>query len=235
MSLCQGQQWPHAASGRRHSGHPGQDGDNCHMYLDDLVVVAPSLKIANNQHDIAKSLLYELGLPEAQDKSQQPATSIKWLGITIDSESGTLSILQEKLTDTLDLMKTFSARQSMSLQSVIGKIMHITKCIRPALVFMAHLLDELRGHPQLFININSAMRSDLRWFIEFVSTWKGVALFPKTSPVSEIVVDACLDGICATTHRSAYAYPLSEISDQLSNISEIEAFNVAVALQTFVN
>ena len=156
------------------------------------------------------------GLPEAQDKSQPPATSIKWLGITIDSVHGTLSIPQNKLAETLDLIKNRSKRRSISrkqLQSVLGKVMHIAKCICLARLFMSRLLDELRGPYRSFININSSMRSDFKWFIEYASTWNGVALFPRLSPVREIVVDACLDSIGAATKRSAYAHPLSQISD----------------------
>ena len=208
-----------------------------HMYLDDLVVVAPTLEAANMQYDIARSLLAELGLPEAYEKSQPPSTTIKWLGITIDSTRGTLSMPPEKLAETLDLVKSVSARRSISrkqLQSVIGKLLHIAKCIRPARLFIARLLDELRGPPRFYININSSMKSDLTWFADFASTWNGVAIFPKPAPMREIVVDACLDGIGGASHRSAYARHLSDVSDQLSNISEIEAMNIAIALQTFV-
>ena len=208
-----------------------------HMYLDDLVVVAGSEQQAWEQYDIARSLLEELGLPEAHDKSQPPATRIKWLGIHVDSVHGTLSIPNDKLDEVIAIVRSYTTKRSLSrkqLQSVIGKIMHIAKCIRTARLFLARLLEKLRGAKRLHININSSMRSDLKWLSEFASTWNGVAVFPKTFPVREVVVDACLDGIGAATHRSAYAFPLSAASDQLSNISEIEAINVAIALQTFV-
>ena len=140
----------------------GRMGIVVHMYLDDLVVVAPTLDVANAQYDVAKSLLAELGLPKAQDKSQPPSTSIKWLSITIDSTNGTLSIPQDKLNETIKLIKTFDQRRSISrkqLQSVLGKIMHIAKCIKPARLFIARLLDELRGQHCFYVNINSSMKS----------------------------------------------------------------------------
>ena len=178
-----------------------------HMYLDDLIVVSHTLEAANAQYDIARSLLAELGLPEAHDESQTPWTSIKWLGITIDSVNGTLSIPQEKLAETIELIKAFSTRRSISrkqFQSLLGKIMHIAKCIRPARLFMARLLDELRGPHCFYVNINSSMRSDLAWFMDFASTWNGVAIFPKPHPQREILPHPQLDATAADTPTNVY-------------------------------
>ena len=50
----------------------------------------------------------------------------------------------------------------------------------------------------------------------------------------EIVVDACLTGIGAATHQSAYAARIDYPPNTTPNITEIEAINVAVALHTFV-
>ena len=194
-----------------------QKGVVSHMYLDDLVVVAATVEEATAQYDIARALLAELGLPEAHDKSQPPSTCIRWLGIQVDSRAGTLSVLNDKLTDIKSILTKFVKRRSVTrkmLQSLLGKLLHIAKCIRPARLFIARLLDELRGPPRMFINMNSSMKSDLRWFLDFAAQWNGVALFPRHSSVREIVVDACLDGIGGATHRSAYASPLSLISDQ---------------------
>ena len=52
--------------------------------------------------------------------------------------------------------------------------------------------------------------------------------------VKEIVVDACLTGISDATHRSAYASTIPEAMGEPLNISEVEAVNIAGALQTFV-
>ena len=212
-------------------------GVTAHMYLDDLVVVAPSLTIAMAQYDMARGLLARLGLPEAMDKSQPPATSIKWLGINIDSVAGTMSVPHDKLEQLVSLAKAAVRRRSVTrkqLQSILGKMLHVAKCIKPARLFVARLLDELRGPRRLFINLNSSMKADIKWFIEFASQWNGVAIFPNPQLVREIVVDACLTGIGAATHQSAYAAQIEYPQNTAPNITEIEAINVAVALQTFV-
>ena len=157
-------------------------GVTAHMYLDDLVVVAPTLQVARAQYETARDLLARLGLPEAMDKSQPPATLIKWLGINIDSVAGTMSVPSDKLDQLVTLSKAAVRRRSITrkqLQSILGKMLHVAKCIKPARLFVARLLDELRGPRRLFINLNSSMKADIKWFIEFASQWNGVALFPN--------------------------------------------------------
>ena len=212
-------------------------GITAYMYLDDLVVVATDMASATAQYTIARDLLAELGLPEAFDKSQPPSTRITWLGIEVDSIKGTLTIPAEKLKAAISLAATAIQRRSVTrkqLQSIIGKLLHVAKCIKPARLFIARLLDQLRGTKRPYININSSMRADLQWFLDFADQWNGVAIFPKPAPEREIVVDACMNGIGGATHRSAYAYRIPENTGELANISEIEAINIAVALQTFV-
>ena len=121
-----------------------------------------------------------------------------------------------------------------NLQSVLGRLLYVAKCIRPARLFVSRLLEQLRGAKRPHININSSMRADLEWFRDFAMVWNGVAVFPDTTPSKEIVVDACLTGIGAATTRSAYAYQIAPVDAPFDNITEIEAANVAAALQTFV-
>ena len=115
-----------------------------------------------------------------------------------------------------------------------GKLLHIAKCVRPARLFVARLLDELRGDFRPRININSSMRSDFEWFLDFASVWNGMSVFPQPIINRTIVVDACLSGVGGATENSAYACDISAIVPDTFNISELEAINKAVAIQTFV-
>ena len=208
-----------------------------HMYLDDLVVVAESYEAARNQYNIARDLLVELGLPEATDKTQPPATCVTWLGIVINAAEHTLSVPKDKLDCALEMVNMYIKRRSISrkqLQSLIGRLLHIAKCIRPARLFVSRLLEALRGAPRFYININSDMKNDLIWFRDFAAHWNGVSVFPDREPTNEIVVDACLTAIGGATDDRAYSASVAHADDPLVNISEVEAINIAVALQTFM-
>ena len=64
------------------------------MYLDDLIIVAQDGATANRQYQRVVQLLSELGLPEAEGKSQPPSPLVTWLGIDIDAANMVLSIPQ---------------------------------------------------------------------------------------------------------------------------------------------
>ena len=212
-------------------------GVEAFMYLDDMIVVAPDQKTAIAHYAVARELLEELGLPEAADKAQPPAPAVTWLGIVIDARAGTLSVPRDKLRQVVQYATHFMNRRSISrkdLQSVLGRLLYIAKCIRPARLFVSRLLEQLRGAKRPHININASMRADLEWFKDFAESWNGVAVFPDSTPSREILVDACLTGIGGATTRSAYAKQIAPLDAPLKNITEVEAANIAVALQTFV-
>ena len=212
-------------------------GVTAHMYLDDLIVVADGHAKASEQYTAVRALFKELGLPEAVEKSQPPSQSAKWLGVNIDVVEGTLAIPGEKLEDVLETIEKFIKKRSLTrrqLQSVLGKLLHVAKCVRPARLFVSRLLDRLRGAPRYYINVDAEIRADLRWFQQFAADWNGVSFMIHMTPTRDIVADACLTGIGAASNTMAYTYDVAYPDDPIHNISEIEAVNVAVAAQTLI-
>ena len=211
-----------------------EKGIRCYMYLDDIFIIADSHEQAWAHYQDARALLHELGLPEALDKAQPPSHQVKWLGIEIDAKKGILSVPKEKLDDAIGMVNKYLHRRAVTrkqLQSILGKLLHIAKCIKPARLFVARLLEALRGAPGIFINIDSSMCSDLLWFRDFAVSWNGVSVFTEHIPTREILVDACLTGIGGASARHAYSCQVASQSDPVHNISELEAINVAVALK----
>ena len=56
-----------------------------HMYLDDLVGLASDGTEAEVAYKTARELFRDLGLPEAAEKLQPPATNVVWLGVPFDT------------------------------------------------------------------------------------------------------------------------------------------------------
>ena len=79
------------------------------------------------------------------------------------------------------------------------------------------------------------MRADLAWFLEFMQDWNGTSLIPAPQPHRTIQVDACLTGIGATDGVLAYAAVVAPDHDPVSNITELEAVNVIIALHSFIS
>ena len=182
-------------------------GVTAHMYLDDIVIVTVTEAEGLAQYQIVADLLKELGLPDATEKTQMPATKVRWLGITVDSKNMTLSIPEEKLAQTLTIVELFANRQSINrkqLQSLIGKLLHVATCIHPTRVFVARSLSALRAMNTFYTPIADDMKADLAWFQEFGRSWNGIAMIPNHLHTKSILVDACLTGIWGANDKRAY-------------------------------
>lgn len=208
------------------------------VYLDDIITLSPDEETAHRDHEIVTKLLDSLGLPIAHEKTQPPAQVVQWLGINISTQDMTISIPEPKVTETVTVVKKYLKRRSMSkkeLQSVIGRLIHIAKCVPPARLFVSRLLDALREAKSKYTRITSEMKADLRWFEAFCREWNGVSLIPPAAPSKTITVDASLTGVGGTDGNYAYGSQLGADHQLARNISEIEALNIAIALHTFVD
>ena len=216
----------------------GQEGIRAKMYLDDLIVAAPSLAEAQAHFVRVQALLEELGLPQARDKTQPPGQRVRWLGIDISTVDMSLSIPPDKLSEVVQLVGTCANKKTIhrrQYESLIGKLMFIAKCVAPARTFMSRLLQALRDTSGWFVRVNQDVRDDLAWFLEFSSQWNGVAIIPPDSPNVFIQVDASLTGIGASDGRRAYAGRIAEDHAPATNINEVEAINVIIALHSFIS
>lgn len=101
-------------------------------------------------------------------------------------------------TGNVVAVKKYKKCRSMSkreLQSLIGRLIHIAKCVSPARLFVSRLLDALRAADKKYIKVTSDIKADLQWFISFCLEWNGISLIPGSAPNKTTVVDGSLTGI----------------------------------------
>lgn len=213
-------------------------GITSRVYLDDIIIVSPDQESARQHFQVAQTLLHDLGLPESVDKRQPPSTVVTWLGVQINSEHMSLAIPHEKISDAQESVSKAIRCRTISkkhLQSILGKLLHIAKCIRPARLFVSRLLEALRGMTRNFIRVTPEMRLDLQWFRELAQEWNGIAMIPSDVPDRVIVVDASGSGIGGYDDTRAYGGAITPVNDPVANISELEAANVVIAVHTFLS
>ena len=105
----------------------------------------------------------------------------------------------------------------------------------PMSTHQSRLLEGLRSMKKNYLNLNSDMKKDLKWFMEFAAQWNGVGIIPRNEVATEIYVDASGTGIGAHNGALAYATQVVDLKDPVKNIAYLEAVNIVVALHTFVN
>ena len=153
----------------------------------------------------------QLNIPLAPEKILGPATILIYLGILIDSGNMTIAVPRDKYLELMVEIPRWLARRKcikQELLSLIGKLSFICKVVRPGRIFLRRLIDlsmtarELHHH----ISINSEAQEDIKWWWEFLPTWKQSSLIPQSLQILstdlKVFTDASLAGFGAIRDKS---------------------------------
>ena len=171
-------------------------------YIDNLIYTGlPSQMDAS--FNFLKKLLVELGLDISPQKLVPPSTSVTCLGILINSIQKTISIPPEKLAEITHLCIQWSTKTYCSkrdLQSLLGSLLYVSKCVKHSRFFLNRMLKLLRdNHDTTKILITPEFKKDLAWFNCFLSHYNGVTYYEQTNCQFEVHLDACLTGLGGAT------------------------------------
>ena len=215
-------------------------GCNVLSYLDDFMgISAPRTAFAD--YALTGSLLQALGLQESSHKACPPSTRVTCLGVLFDTINFTMSVTPDRLlelqTDLLPKWLTKKSATKTELQSLIGKLAFVSKCVRPGRLFLTRILDTLRSlrrnHHR--VKLSAEFRKDIRWWMRFINVYNGVSLIPTqlwSAPDSIFSTDACLTG-CGGMSSEQYfhvEFP-PEVLLQFTAIHLLEALAIVIALR----
>ena len=128
-----------------------QKGFSVTNYIDDIIGHSVISK-SNESFQTLRDLLLELGFDISENNVVQPATRVTCLGVDIDTEQFTVSIPPEKVAEILKECSSWANRQHCTkreLQSLLGKLLYITKCVQISRPFLNRMLDLLRSADKL--------------------------------------------------------------------------------------
>ena len=149
-------------------------------YIDDIIGHSVVSK-AKESFDTLHKLLRELGFDISYKKMVSPATKVICLGVETDTENFTVSITREKIVEIIELCEIWRGKTQCSikdLQSLLGKLLYITKSVKSSQFFLNRMLDLLRNAGKHdTICITDKFRRDLNWFENFAPKFNGTALF----------------------------------------------------------
>ena len=180
-------------------------GALCTNYLDDLIGVAPPEKA---KRDFCKLglLLQNIGVWESEHTACPPSSLMVVLGIMFNMIDMTISIAPEWMDEIQAELEAWCNRVKMSckqLKSLIGKLQFTSQIIKVGHVFLAHLLDELRGSPKLgYIVVPVSILQDIKWWqyiMPILNGTKSIYLDIFFEPGVLIDTDATLVGAWGCT------------------------------------
>ena len=145
-----------------------------------------------------KGLLHYLGLEVSMQKLVSPSTSVVCIGINIDVTTNTLSITQTKLIAIYQACihwKSKTVATKKQLQSLLGKLLYIGRCVRPARMFLNRMLQVLRtNHNRSHFKLTPMFFRDLVWFTKYLLNFNGTVLYALHPKPLHLFMDASLQG-----------------------------------------
>ena len=143
---------------------------NLFKYIDDLVYTGLPSNIHQAFHFL-KHLLADLGLDISYKKLVPPDTAVTCLGILINTIDKTIAIPANKLQEITAICNNWTTHTYCSkrdLQSLLGSLLYITKCVKPARSFLNRMLQLLRDNcHNSKILLSPEFFRDLAWFRVF--------------------------------------------------------------------
>ena len=155
-------------------------------YSDDFFkVCCKILLFAQSELQQVINAFHDLGIPLAEDKIEGPVLKLIFLGITINSRDMTIEVPQEKYIDSMDLLRRWQGKRTCTkreLKSLIGKLGHICKVVRPGRMFSRRLIDLSTTVRQMHhhISLNREARADIQWWIDFLPHWTAKSVIPPS-------------------------------------------------------
>ncbi|KAG1935442.1 hypothetical protein F2P79_019280 [Pimephales promelas] len=144
--------------------------------LDDFLIITPAFTRSHIQ------VFSELGVPLSKEKTSGPCTSIKFLGITLDSISFQASLPPEKTQRISLLLSNYLLADRCTKQQLLALLGHLNYAIRiipQGKSFLSHLLLKAATIPSLHdkVTLDEACKMEKRLWQQFLSSWNGISFF----------------------------------------------------------
>ena len=168
------------------------------VYMDDFAGCETGDR-ASVAFETLGNLLPKLGIQESEDKAQAPSTTMKFLGVQFDTLSMSMKIDEEKLKEITMLSKTWSRKTvatKQELQSILGKLMWVSKVVRFSRCFVSRIISILKGLRSQMqkITLSQEIKKDFLWWSEFLPVFNGVELLIPDTVFCSVLGDATLHG-----------------------------------------
>ena len=121
------------------------------------------------------------------------------------------------------------------LQSLLGTLLYVHKCVKPARYFLNRMLATLRNisNPAR-LHLDQDFQRDLRWFDKFLPLYNGVSMYAHVKSQSILELDACLTGLGGRWGNFVYHLPMERGFAKL-DIVHLEMINIVMALHLFAH
>lgn len=213
---------------------------HCLAYLDDFAGCEASPGVANKAFDKFMVLANELGLQLSKHKCVKPTKVIEWLGYLINTDTMTVAIPPQKLDEIQQECAVWLTRKKANkvmIQSLVGKLSHLSNCVLPGRKFLSRILSTLRDMGnRKWTTLNADFIKDVRWFFLYARSSNGITLYTPSFPQVVVECDSSLEGGGGNTQGYCYTWPYTTAyKEAFPVIHQMEAVNILVAYRTLAH
>jgi len=152
-----------------------------------------------------------------------------------------MSVMPDRLLELqTELLPKWLAKKSATkteLQSLIGKLAFVSRCVQPGRLFLTRILDTLRSlrrnHHR--VKLSAEFWKDIRRWLRFINVYNGLSLIPTqlwSAPDSIFSTDVCLTGCggMSSEQHSHVEFPTNVLL-RFTAIHLLEALAIVIALR----
>ncbi|HJS83402.1 MAG TPA: DNA N-6-adenine-methyltransferase, partial [Nitrososphaera sp.] len=212
------------------------------IYMDDLLILSPTMEQAQRDRDTVLKILKNFGLTISTKKSVlSPAQIMQYLGVLIDSVKMQFRVPEERIVKILSLVKrirtTFTKKTKIplrTLQSLVGTLQAVADCILPTRLHLNELMLLIRKGAEGPVFMTELADQELMWWEDHCIHWNGRQIHPPL-PDHYFDTDASGSGWGAwyIPNPTEKPMPAAGLFDKelTSNVRELSA--ILLALQSF--
>ena len=213
--------------------------------IDDFIFVGPAhSETCHKSLDIFFKLAEDIGVPIKHDKTVLPSTSVEVHGITINTNTLSAHLPQDKILNLKSLLSTIMNRKKITLQqlqSILGHLNFASKVIKPGRCFLRRLYDLTKGitQPQHFIKLTKEVRADLKLWHSFLDNYNCCTLLTGDRFISSHTIKLHSDASGSIgfgcTFKSSWTFGLFPDCAKRHHINILELYPIALAVSLFAN
>ena len=168
-------------------------------YADDFAGAESELSRAQLSFDSLGQLLSDIGLAESKSKASPPSTTMTYLGVKFDTVGMCMHVDDDKITELKSELIKWSRKtvaKKKELQSILGKLLWVSKTVRFSRVFVARIICEVRklSSQSAKTTLSKDIRKDFLWWQKYIEVFSGVELIPPTTVCQSVLGDAYPQG-----------------------------------------
>ena len=168
-------------------------------YADDFAGAEAKYERAKLSFDTLGQLLSDIGLNESTSKASPPSTTMTYLGVKFDTTTLTMHVDDDKVKELKFELARWSKKtvaKKHELQSILGKLLWVSRTVRFSRIFVSRIICEVRKLPSQSskTTLSPEVRKDFIWWDKYIELFSGVEIIPPTTVCQSVLGDAYPQG-----------------------------------------